>query len=300
MSGRALLPQAATWTEVDVRRLQILASRLVTSIFAGEYRSVFRGRGIEFEDVREYQPGDDIRSIDWKVTARANRPFVKQYVEEREMSVMLLLDQSPSLHCPTPRGTKRRMAAEICALLAFAAIRSSDRVGLLSFSDRIERYVPPAKGARHAQRLVADLLQPPQGHGTDLAGALKYLQQVLRHGSIVFILSDFLSDDFRLPLAALAKRHDVVAITLTDPLDFELPAVGLLRMADAENGAGRLIDTDDARVRQAYRSHAAGRKARYDSLFAAAGVEQLVIASDALPVQALTRFFLNRQRRLKR
>lgn len=290
-----------TWSAAELRRLEILSSRLVTSIFAGEYRSVFRGRGIEFEEVREYQPGDDIRGIDWNVTARAGRPFVKQFAEEREMTVMLLLDRSASMRCTTPRRSKERVAAEVCALLAFAAARSNDRVGLLCFSERIERYLPPAKGGRHAQRLIAEVLGATSGgRGTDLAGALDYLGRVQRRPSILFLVSDFLSGDFRLPLAAAARRHDVVAVAIGDVLDEALPEVGLLAVADAEGDGRRLLDSGDARVRLAYREYAARRRAALSQAFATAGVEQLEVATDAAPVQALTRFFHGRRRRLSR
>jgi len=288
--------QPLAWAAADIRRLKIVSSRLVTSIFAGEYRSAFRGRGIEFEEVREYQPGDDIRNIDWNVTARAGRPFVKQYVEEREMTVMILLDLSSSLDCASPRGSKSRQAAEIAALLAFAATRSNDRVGLMTFSDRIERYIPPAKGARQAFRLVAELQrQAPSGQGTDLAGALNYLERVQRRGAIVFLISDFLAEDFHLPLAAATRRHDVVAISVVDPLDDELPAVGLLQVADAETGARRLIDSSDGAVRTAYRNLAASRRAEIGQVLANAGAEHLEIAAGASPAKALARFFHGRR-----
>ena len=292
--------EPSSWQAADIRRLRILSSRRVTSLFAGEYRSAFRGRGIEFEEVREYQPGDDIRAIDWNVTARSGRPFVKQFVEEREMTVMILLDQSPSLDWPTPRGAKSRVAAEICALLAFAAVRSNDRVGLMTFSDRIERYLPPAKGPRQAQRLIAEMQKAPGGQGTDLAAALNTLERVQRRACILVIISDFLAADFRLPLLAAARRHDVVAVSVTDPADAQLPDVGLLEVSDPETGARRLVDTRDAKVRAAYQQHAARRRADLGQLFAAAGIEHLQVATDFPPVQALTRFFLDRQRRLSR
>jgi uncharacterized protein (DUF58 family) len=293
--------ERTAWPPVDIRRLEVLSSKLVTSIFAGEYRSVFRGRGIEFEDVRDYQPGDDVRSIDWNVTARTGRPFVKQFVEEREMTVILLLDVSPSLRCTTAHGRKSRAAAEIVALLAFAAARSNDRVGLLTFTDRVERYIPPAKGPRHAKWLIAEgLRQAPAGKGTDLAGALNYLNRVQRRSAILFLISDFVAADFRLPLAAAARRHDVVAITLTDPIDHQLPDVGLVEVTDAETGNRRLIDTDNAEVMAAYGRHAARRNAALKQTFAAAGVEYLAIDTSTAPVQCLVRFFLGRQRRLSR
>lgn len=289
------------WPAAELRRLEILSSRLVTSLFAGEYRSVFRGRGIEFEEVREYQPGDDVRSIDWNVTARAGRPFVKQYVEEREMTVMLLLDQSASLECATSRRSKSRMAAEVCAILSFAAARSHDRLGMLAFTDRVECYVPPGKGMRHAQKLVAEvLLKPPAGTGTDLAMALDYLERVHRRGCILFILSDFHSGDFSLPLAAAARRHDVVAVAFADPLDEALPDAGLLRVKDAETGDLLLIDTGDAGVRQSYREHALARRESLEQSLAAAGVELLVMDTETSPLQALVRFFHRRRQRLSR
>lgn len=300
MSSGQIPDQSAAWSAAQVRRLQILSSRLVSSIFAGEYRSIFRGRGIEFEEVREYQPGDDVRSIDWNVTARCGRVFMKQYVEEREMTVMLLLDRSASLDCVSPRATKNRVAAEICALLAFAAARSHDRVGLLSFTDRVERYLPPAKGARHARRVIAEALQAPAGRSTDLAGALDYLGRVQRRGCILFIISDFLSADFRLSLAGAARRYDVVAVSVTDPLDEELPDVGLLQMADAETGGRRLVDTSNSSVRQAWQQQAVMRQAELSRALSAAGIEHLRVATDSSPIQALVRFFHSRQRRLRR
>jgi uncharacterized protein (DUF58 family) len=289
------------WSPIDIRRLEILSSKFVTSIFAGEYRSVFRGRGIEFDAVRDYQPGDDVRSIDWNVTARAGRPFVKQFIEERELTVILLLDVSASLRCTAAHGSKSRAAAEIVALLAFAAARSNDRVGLLTFTDRVERYIPPAKGSRHVQQLIAEgLQQAPIGSGTDLAGALNYLNRVQRRNAILFLVSDFLTDDFLLPLGAAARRHDVVAITVTDPMDRQLPSVGLAEVMDAESGKSRLIDTDNAKVRQAYGHHAAQRSGALKQTFAAAGVEYLSVDTSASPAQCLAGFFLNRQRRLSR
>lgn len=298
LSERQLEP--SSWSAADVRRLQILSSRLVTSIFAGDYQSVFRGRGIEFEEVREYQPGDDIRSIDWNVTARSGHPFVKQFIEEREMTVMILLDQSPSLDCVAPRRRKSWAAAEICALLSFAAARSNDRVGLMTFTDRIERYIPPAKGSRHVQRLIAELQQSPEGQGTDLAGALKFMERVQRRGAILFLISDFLSGDFRLPLTAATRRHDVVAVSVTDKSDDQLPAVGLVWVTDPETGARRLIDAGAVKVREAYWNHAEIRRANLSHVFAEAGVDHLVVDADASPVQVLTRYFRSRRQRLSR
>lgn len=289
--------QPGDWSTAQVRRLQILSSRLVTGLFAGEYRSVFRGMGIEFEEVRAYQPGDDVRRIDWNVTARTGHPFVKQYVEARELSVMLLLDRSASLDNTTPRATKGHVAAEVCALLAFAAEHSHDRVGLLTFTDRVEHYVAPAKGIRHTRRLLAEALQPPTGRGTRLASALDYLQRVQRRRSILFIISDFQSDDFLLPLAAAARQHDVVAVSVSDPLDDEMPNAGLLWLDDAETGTRRLVDTGAPAVRRAWQAQAATRQDELRRTLSVAGVEHLTIASDRPPVRALEQFFRGRQRR---
>ena len=213
------------------------------------------------------------------------------------MTVMIVLDLSASLECATHGGTKAWRAAEIAALLAFAAGRSNDRVGLLTFSDRIEHYLPPAKGPRQAQRLVAELQrQVPAGRGTDLAAALNFLNRVQRRGAILFLISDFLADDYFLPLVALARRHDVVAISVDDPLDHKLPAVGLLQVADAETGARRLIDCGDAAVRAAYRNHASERQTGIGQVLSKAGVERLLVASDSAPVKALAHFFHSRRR----
>lgn len=282
----------AGWRAAEIRRLQIQSSRLVTGIFAGAYRSVFRGRGLEFQEVREYQPGDDVRCIDWNVTARAGRPYLKLFVEERDLTVLIFLDRSASLDCPTPRGPKSRTAAEACALLALAAARNHDRVGLLTCSDRVERYLPPAKGGRQAQRIVAELFSgKPAGLGTDLAGALDYLDRVCRRPSTLCIVSDFQCGDLRLPLAALARRHDVVALQVTDDSDLELPDAGLLQVVDPERGTRRLLDAGAPRVRSAYRQQAAARRKQLLRDFAAAGVRVLELKNGHPPIHALVRFF---------
>lgn len=285
-----------------MRRLQILSPRLVNSRFAGEYRSVFRGRGIEFEEVREYQPGDDIRNIDWNVTARTGRPFIKQFIEEREMTVILVLDRSASLQSASSQGSKARLGAEVCALLAFAAARSHDRVGLLKFSDHIEQYIPPAKGVRHVRRLVAEIRKPPETSNatTDLAGALRFLERVQRHGCILFLVSDFITTGYQSALTIASRRNDVVAVALSDPIDFELPDVGLVRMRDAESGYRRLVDSSNATVRQGYREHAAALRTALRSGLAGAGADLVEIGTADSPARALMHFFLERQLRLNR
>ncbi len=295
-SPDASLPAAAG----RARQLQILSTRLVTSIFAGSYKSVFRGRGIEFEELREYQPGDDIRSIDWNVTARFGRPFIKRFAEEREMTVMLMLDCSASMTCPSPRRSKNEAALEVCALLAGTAARSNDRIGLLTFGGQVERYLPPGKGVRHARRLIAELVShaTPDG-GTDMAGTLDYLQRITRRPVILFIVSDFLCPDFSAALAAAALRHDVVAVGINDPHDLELPNVGLVQIRDAETGLQRLVDSGSAKVRRAYSRLAADRQTALSRMITAAGAELLTISTAAAPVQALGRFFQARRRRLR-
>uniref|UniRef100_C6DZU0 VWFA domain-containing protein n=1 Tax=Geobacter sp. (strain M21) TaxID=443144 RepID=C6DZU0_GEOSM len=292
---------ASTPSPDQLRRLRVLSSRLVTGLFAGEYRSVFRGRGMEFESVREYQPGDDVRHIDWNVTARAGRPFLKQFVEERELNLMLLVDRSASLACPTPRGAKSRLAAEAASLLAFAAVRSNDRVGLITCSDRVESFIPPAKGARQAQRIVASLCGgASSGRGSDLAGALEYLARASRRACTLCIVSDFICPDFSRELAALARRHETVALVVTDPSDFELPNGGLLDLTDEESGRRTLIDSASPKVRRFFREAALERRARLLETFGSLGVKQLVLSTTEPPLHALVRFFQGNRRQGRR
>lgn len=292
---------ASTPSPDQLRRLRVVSSRLVTGLFAGEYRSVFKGRGMEFESVREYQPGDDVRHIDWNVTARAGRPFLKQFVEERELNLMLLVDRSASLSCPTPRGAKSRVAAEAAALLALAAARSNDRVGLIACSDRVESFIPPAKGARQARRIVASLCGgASSGRGTDLAAALNYLARVSRRAGTLCIVSDFICPDFSRELAAVARRHEVVALVVTDPSDFELPNGGLLDLTDEESGRRTLIDSASPKVRRFFREAALERRATLLEAFASLGVKHLELSTTEPPLHALVRFFQGNRRQGRR
>src|SRR6516165_8875515 len=227
----------------QIRRLQLKARRAVENLLGGEYHSVFKGTGIAFEEVREYQPGDDIRSIDWNVTARMGHPFVKRFIEERELTLMLVVDCSGSLRFGSRSQQKREVAAEIAAVLAFSAVSNNDRVGLLQFTDRVERFVPPRKGTRHVLRLIRDVLfYEPVRRGTSLKVALDFLNRVLRRRTIVFLLSDFLDEDFGQALKRAGRRHDLVAIRIADPGEERLPAFGLLELEDAETGGRVLID----------------------------------------------------------
>jgi uncharacterized protein (DUF58 family) len=280
------------------RRIQIRASRLVTGIFAGEYRSAFRGRGIEFDEVRDYQPGDDIRSIDWNVTARLDRPFVKRFVEERELTLLILLDRSASMDFGTLRATKGETAAELTALLAFAAFRSNDRVGLVTYTDRVDTCMPPAKGKRHVLGLVRQAMEPVSaGKAADLSAVLEYVRRVTKGRALLFIISDFLCEVPVPQLAALAGRHEVVAVSVSDPAESQLPAGGLLQLRDAETGALSLVDTGSEMVRRSYRLRASERQAGLKSLLTSAGAELLTVDTRIPPLHPLVRFFKNRLRK---
>ena len=237
----------------EVRRLEITTRHLVRDIVAGEYSSVFRGRGVEFSEVREYQPGDDIRTIDWNVTARLGTAYVKRYLEERELTVVFVVDASASAQFGTRLRTKHSLAVEVCAVLALAAARNSDRVGAVWATDRVERFVPPQRGRRHALRVINDLLAfEPAGTGTDLDAALRFVEPVLRRRSVIFLVSDFLTTGYQSALERLARRHDVIALQLYDPRERELPDLGLVSMYEPESGAWQLVDTGRPATRELF------------------------------------------------
>jgi len=235
-----------------IRRIELRTRRLVNSMFAGQYHSVFKGRGMNFEEVREYAPGDEIRSIDWNVTARMNIPYIKKYTEERELTVMLLVDVSASGMFGSVELSKRELAAEVASILAFSAINNNDKVGLILFTDRIELFIPPKKGRLHTLRLIREMLYfEPEGRGTDLAGALDYLNLVVSRRSVVFMISDFLAPDFTKALTVTSKRHDLVAMPVIDKGESELPNVGIITLEDAETGAQIDVNTGSKAVRRA-------------------------------------------------
>src|SRR3989441_5542851 len=251
-----------------VRRIEIRTNRLVNESLAGEYHSVFKGRGMEFSEVREYQFGDDIRSIDWNVTSRMGHPYVKKHVEERELTVILLVDFSASGDFGTRRRFKREIEAEICAILAFSAIKNNDRVGLIAFTDRVETFLRPRKGKDHVLRVIREVLYfRPLGRGTDIGQALQYLYRTITKRSVVFLISDFLGDGFARPLRVAARKHDVIAITVTDPREEELPPIGLVDLEDAETGERVLVDSSDRRTRASFRRWAAERRGTREALF---------------------------------
>jgi uncharacterized protein (DUF58 family) len=284
-----------------VRRIEIRTSRLVNESLAGEYHSVFKGRGMEFSAVREYQFGDDIRSIDWNVTSRMGHPFVKMYVEERELTVLLLVDVSGSGDFGTRRQFKREIQAEVCAILAFSAITNNDRVGFMAFTDRIETFLRPRKGKEHVLRVIREVLYfKPEGRSTDIAQALEHMMRTVTKRSVVFVVSDFLGTGFERPLRVAARKHDVIAITVTDPREEELPPVGLVELEDAESGDRVLADTRDRRTREAFRRWAAERRTQRQALFRSIGIDALELHTDRPYDVPLVRFFHLRARRMWR
>lgn len=281
-----------------IRYIQIYTSKAVNDVLAGEYHSVFKGSGMEFESVRPYAPGDEIRSIDWNVTARAGEPFIKRYIEERDMRVMFLVDLSASGHFGTCGRTKNELAAELSALLAFSAIKNNDRVGLLAFTDRIERYIPPRKGTAHVLRLVRDILGlRPEGMGTDIGGALDYLARMTSKRCVVFLISDFLTGGYERALRIAGRRHDVVAISLTDPRERELPNAGLFLARDAETGAEMWIDSASRKVREAYHKAAQVRELTLRDSFRRMQIDHIPLTTGEDYLRQLVRFFRMRERR---
>ena len=285
-----------------VRQIEIRTNREVTDVLGGQYHSVFKGHGMEFEEVREYLPGDEVRSIDWNVTARFGHPFVKKFKEERELTVMLVVDVSASGQFGSVRQTKNELAAELAAVLAFSAIRNNDKVGLIMFTDRIERYVAPKKGRRHVLRVIREILAfQPVGHGTNLVQALDYLNRVQSRRAVTFVVSDFQVDDeelVRRKLRVTSKRHDVIALSLCDPREGQLPAVGLVELRDAETGERAMVDTFDRGVREKFAEKARQRLELLRRLLRSASVDRVEIRSEADYMLPLIRFFKMRGRRI--
>lgn len=288
----------------EVRRLQIRTRRRVDDLFAGEYHSAFLGRGIEFAEVREYAPGDDVRTIDWNVTARTGKPFIKRFVEERQLTVVLCIDTSASGLFGTIARTKGRLITETAAAIAYTALRNNDRVALMRFSDAIDLYIPPRKGPRHLLRLLRELLgTQPHGSGGAFVDAVETLGSVLRQRAIVFIASDFLPppggavDNLARPLAVLSRRHDVIALRASDPREAELPAVGLVELEDPETGERALFDTGSRRLRRKHREHAAERNQQTLRVLARSGVDVIELSTGRPFGPELERYFRLRERR---
>lgn len=281
-----------------IRRIDIRTRHMVNDVLGGQYESVFKGQGMEFEEVREYHPGDEVRSIDWNVTARMGRPFLKKYVEERELTVMLLLDVSASSTFGTVKQRKGELSAELCAVLAFSAIKNNDKVGLIVFTDRIEKYVPPQKGRRHVLRVISEALSfEPEGRGTDIAAALEYLNRVTFRRTVTFLISDFMAADYAKSLQIANRRHDIIALTITDPRELEIPDVGILELEDAETGKRIQIDTRVRRVREAYQRLAADKAQQKSRILRSANVDTINVFTDKPYIEPLMKFFRMRERR---
>lgn len=281
-----------------IRYIQIYTSKAVNDVLAGEYHSVFKGRGMEFEEVREYMPGDEIRSIDWNVTARMGRPYVKRFVEERELTVIFLVDLSASGAFGSVKHMKNEVAAELCSLLAFSAIKNNDKVGLIVFTDQIEMFIPPKKGISHVLRLIRELLYfKPKQTCTNIAEGLDYLGRITSKRSVVFLVSDFLGSDFEKPMRILGKRHDLIAVSITDPREVALNDVGLVELQDAETGQLVLIDTASQHVRNQYEQLGQQRRAELKGLFASMDIDQIEVFTDRDYTHDLVRFFKMRERR---
>ncbi|MDP7567924.1 MAG: DUF58 domain-containing protein [Flavobacteriales bacterium] len=278
-----------------VRKIEVKTKGLSNHIFAGEYHTAFKGKGMAFSEVREYQPGDDVRSIDWNVTARYNTPFVKVFEEEREMTVMLLIDVSASGNFGTQEQFKRELATELSAILAFSAIKNNDKVGVIFFTDKVEQFIPPKKGKSHILRIIREVLAfQPAGKGTDIAGALEYFNSVIKKRSICFILSDFMSKEFDRPLKIASKKHDLVALRIHDKREDTLPNVGLVPMQNAETEEMLFVDTSSKKVRDNFAKNRLQATEKLRKLFPASGVDLIDITTGTDYVKPLINFFKTR------
>ncbi len=282
-----------------IRRIHIRTSHMASDVFAGHYHSAFKGQGMEFEEVREYQPGDDFRAIDWNVTARQGKPYIKRFREERELTVMLLVDVSGSLGFGSATQLKRELAAEVAATLAFSAVKNNDKVGLICFSDRIEKYVKPDKGLRHVLRVIRELLTlQASGRGTDVAGALDYLNRVMTRRAVVFVVSDFQADPFERQMRIARRRHDLIPVAITDPRECALPKVRFVELTDDETGESVTVDTSSAAFREAYRRRALAVAETRQQAFRRMNAESIELTAGQSFVEPLTKFFRAREARM--
>jgi uncharacterized protein (DUF58 family) len=283
-----------------IRKIEIYTNKLVSDVLAGKYHSNFKGRGMEFSEVRHYQIGDDVRDIDWNVTARMNQPYIKQYAEERELTVMLMVDASGSNTFGSTPQMKGEIVAEIGALIAFSAIRNNDRVGLLIFTDHVEKYVPPKKGRKHVLRVIREMLYFQAIHkGTDITCALDYLNRILKRKAVVFLISDFQTPGYESTLGVANKHHDMIAVTITDPRERELPDVGMIELEDAESGQILLVDTSKDWVRKDYKRATFLKKERREKDFRSMGVDYIDVITNQPYIKPITTFFRQRAKRLR-
>lgn len=282
-----------------IRRIQIRTSHVVNDVLAGQYHSAFKGRGMEFEEVRQYQIGDDVRTIDWNVSARYGEPFVKVFREERELTVMLLVDMSPSQQFGTSEQLKRELVAEVCATLAFSAITNNDKVGLIVFADDVEKFVPAKKGTRHVLRVIRELLyHQAQGRGTNLAEAIDYLSKVTTRRAVVFLVSDFQAAGYERALRVARRRHDLIPVAVSDRWEAELPDVGLIELVDAETGETVLVDTSSKRLRANYAADARLAINERDRMFRRLDVDPIKVTTGESFVEPLMKFFRTREARI--
>ncbi|MBB64312.1 MAG: DUF58 domain-containing protein [Waddliaceae bacterium] len=281
-----------------IRQIQIRTSHTVSDLLAGAYHSAFKGRGMEFEEVRPYQPGDEVRSIDWNVTARMNTPYVKNYREERELTVMLLVDISASSQFGRSDASKKQFIAELGAILAFSATQNNDKVGLILFSDRVEKYIPPNRGLRHVLRVIRELLvSKAEYSGTNIEVALKYLAKVQKRKGVCFLISDFIAQACPKETRIISKRHDLISVCITDPYEIELPNIGLINVQDLESGSEYLIDSSDPNVREAYRQETEKRIQRQKKLMTACKSGFIDIRTDQEYVTAIRDYFKLKEKR---
>jgi uncharacterized protein (DUF58 family) len=282
----------------QVRQIEIRTKGLVNQVFSGEYHSVFKGRGMEFSEVREYQFGDDIRSIDWNVTARFGHPYIKVFEEERELTVILMVDMSGSLLFGSVSKTKQRIAAELSAILAFSALKNNDKVGLILFTDKIEKFVPPRKGRKHVLRIIREVLSfAPEGKSTNLRGALEYMNNAIKKKSIAFLISDFMDEGYEKILRIVGRKHDLIGIVLDDRREKEMPNIGLVKLTDAETGAERWIDTSSRRVRSQMIFDRKEREKLRNSIFIKSRLDRIEVTTGSNYIQPLVQFFRRREKR---
>jgi len=284
----------------QIRRIEIHTNRLVNDLFGGEYHSIFKGQGMEFEEVREYQPGDEIRLIDWNVTARTGTPFIKKFREEREMLVMLLVDLSASERFGTRAKPKSQVAAETAAILAFSAIKNNDKVGMIVFTDQVELYIPPKKGRSHVLRLIREILYfTPKNKGTDIAGALKFFNRVTNRKAIAFLISDFFGQDYERDLLIAHQKHDMIAVKVEDRREREWVDVGLIELEDFETGERRVVDTSSGAVRTAFERMVARNETQRQRFFDSIRLDSVTVATDKPIADGLIKFFRQRERRVR-
>tara|TARA_Y100000385_G_scaffold69732_1_gene69934 strand:+ start:2737 stop:3606 length:870 start_codon:yes stop_codon:yes gene_type:complete len=278
-----------------VRKIELKTRGLSNHIFAGEYHTAFKGRGMAFSEVREYQPGDDIRTIDWNVTARFNTPFIKVFEEERELTVMLIIDVSGSKNFGTQKQMKQELVTELSAVLAFSAIQNNDKIGVIFFSDKVEKFIPPKKGKSHILRIIRELIAfEPENKGTDIGEALRYFNNVIKRRAVCFVISDFMGNNFEAPLKIANKKHDVVTISINDKREEELPDIGLIQMKDAETGEVKWIDTGNKSIRQNYKKNYLRNKEEVNQLFKNSGVDSIQLRTDMDYIKPLIQFFKRR------